>query len=344
MGAAYHGNRMPSHAYDDLRSMAANGMDLVVHMLSHTDWERHLNRMKDIVSISFDAGLDVWMDNWGIGGAPGDCSHFLGAHPEAHLIFSDGSFDPKRPCLYDPAYRQFSHDWIDAVYYTGARQIFWDEPHMPTKDVDGKKVYGCTCPACRKRYEEKYNKPMPDFADETTMEFGADSITDYFADVTEYAHAKGIKNSVCVMIGTYGMSLSQADKIAALPYMDNIGSDPYWVGAKNRDPNFDVYSYVRRESEKNIELCAKYNKESNLWVQTYNNPRGEEDDIILATEAIYDAGARNIISWGFNGSESNDYAAKNPLVTWSRYEEAVRRVKNREYDAILAEARKNYKK
>ena len=40
LGAAYHGNRMPHHAREDLRDMMHNGMDLVVHMLSHTDWDR----------------------------------------------------------------------------------------------------------------------------------------------------------------------------------------------------------------------------------------------------------------------------------------------------------------
>ncbi len=344
IGAAYHGNRMPSHAYEDLRDMVSHGMDLVVHMLSHTDWERHLERMKDIVSMSFEAGLDVWIDNWGIGGPPGDVSHFLAYHPESHMILSDGTFDRIRPCVYDPEFRKYTKEWIDAVAYTGARRIFWDEPHMPVKTADnGKKLFGCACPACRKRYEERYDRPMPEYADETTMEFGADSIADYFREMTEYSHSKGIGNSVCVMIGSYGMSLSQADKIAALPYMDNIGSDPYWVGKKNGNESFDVYSFVRSESERNLALCEKYGRDHNIWVQTYSNPRGSEEDIILAADAIYDAGARTIIAWGYNGSESNNYAAKNPLAAWSRYEDAVHRLRERDRDRILEEARKNYR-
>lgn len=37
LGMAYHGNRMPHHAKVDFEDMAANGIDTVVHMLSHTD-------------------------------------------------------------------------------------------------------------------------------------------------------------------------------------------------------------------------------------------------------------------------------------------------------------------
>ena len=59
LGAAYHGNRMPHHAYQDLSDMASHGMNLVVHMFSHTDWERHGRVMKDIVSMSSDLGLEV---------------------------------------------------------------------------------------------------------------------------------------------------------------------------------------------------------------------------------------------------------------------------------------------
>lgn len=89
-GAAYHGNRMLHHAQNDMRDMADNHMNLVVHMFSHTDWDRHSRVMKDMVEISKEAGLEVWVDNWGLGGPPGDKSFFLAIHPEAHQIYSDG--------------------------------------------------------------------------------------------------------------------------------------------------------------------------------------------------------------------------------------------------------------
>ena len=37
---------MLHHAEADFRDMAAHNMNLVVHMLSHTDWDRHKNVMK----------------------------------------------------------------------------------------------------------------------------------------------------------------------------------------------------------------------------------------------------------------------------------------------------------
>ena len=84
LGVAYHGNRMLHHAREDLRDIMNHGMDIIVHMLSHTDWDRHLERMKDMIAMSSDIGLESWVDNWGLGGPPGDKSFFLACHPEAH--------------------------------------------------------------------------------------------------------------------------------------------------------------------------------------------------------------------------------------------------------------------
>ena len=89
-GVAYHGNRFLSHAMEDMRKIAAADMDIVVHMFSHNDWERHDTVMGDMFKMTEAMGLEVWVDNWGIGGAPGEKCHFLGYHPEAHSYYGNG--------------------------------------------------------------------------------------------------------------------------------------------------------------------------------------------------------------------------------------------------------------
>ena len=89
LGVAYHGNRMLKHIREDMLDIVQHNFNLVVHMLSHNDWDRHKNIMKEIVEISQDAGLEVWIDNWGLGGPPGDKSHFLSYYPEAHQVYSN---------------------------------------------------------------------------------------------------------------------------------------------------------------------------------------------------------------------------------------------------------------
>ena len=342
LGAAYHGNRMPHHAEADLLDMAKNGMNTVVHMLSHTDWNRHLNVIRDIVEMSKAAGLESWIDNWGLAGSPGDTSHFLALYPDAHMLYSDGSLAGIYPCLYSPEYRAFSKEWIDAVDYVGGKTIFWDEPHMPVKTENGRKFYACACPRCRALFREKYGREMPEESDDDVAAFAAGAIADYFADVTAYSRSKGMVNTVCVMIGSYGISLDSSELVASLPYMDNIGSDPYWIGRKKKDPDFDVYGFVRRETEKNLALSGKHGKDHNIWIQTYSNPRGLEEDIVTATAAAYDAGARTLLAWGYYGSESNNYRAENPAVAWSTLCEAFAMIRDEDRRRRIERMRKGY--
>jgi len=340
-GAAYHGNRMPHHARNDLYDMARHNMNLVVHMFSHTDWDRHKNVMKDVVELSYEAGLEVWVDNWGLGGPPGDKSHVLALYPDSHIYYANGDMDPIRACLNSPDFRKFTKEWVDAVAYIGGKSIFWDEPHLPLKTIGGKTYASCCCPRCKKLFEAKYGKPMPEDLTPEMNEFRMDGIVGYFEEVTRYSAAKGIENIVCVMLGAHhGISLETIDRICGLDTLTNVGSDPYWVGR-----NVNPYEYVYKNTKLNLEVCERFGKDHNIWIQSFNNPRGGEEEILQAAEAAYDAGARTILAWGYYGSASNDYHAKNPEMAWARVCDGMARIWGFERDRVLSENRKrvNYK-
>ncbi len=338
LGAAYHGNRMLHHAQEDLRDIMNHGMDIVVHMLSHTDWDRHLERMKDMIRLSEDIGLESWIDNWGLGGPPGDKSFFLAYHPEAHQILSNGETDPVRACLNADSFRAFTREWIDAVGYIGGKTIFWDEPHLPVRP-DG--TYACACPVCRQKFSERYGYEMPEKMNADVYRFRLDTLASYFREVTDYSASKGIKNTVCVAPDPKtGFDPDPLGSICGAENLGNIGTDPYWIGYKDVDP----YRFVYENTKKSLELSDHFHKDHNIWIQAYGIPLGREDEIIEACEAAYDAGARTILAWGYYGSESNTYAARNPEKTWNRVCEGFRRIRDLEHDRILAEKRARYAK
>ena len=93
-----------------------------------------------------------------------------------------------------------------------------------------------------------------------------------------------------------------------------------------------------------VDMADKFGKESHIWIQGCATPRGRESEIIIATEAAYDAGARTLLSWGFRGCESNNYRAENPERSWMYTVEAMKRVKSLERDRILEENRRKYMK
>ena len=203
-----------------------------------------------------------------------------------------------------------------------------------------KLYHSCACPRCRKLFEEQYGRPMPEFADKDTADFAAAAVVDYFREMTEYSASKGMKNVVCVMLGTYGMNLDSIDLLGQLPHMDNIGSDPYWGYRDNVHP----YEFVYNGTKRNLEISAKYGKDHNIWIQAYGTPRGKEEEIVAATEAAYDAGARTILGWSYYAGISNDYGAQNAELAYRRYEEAMARIWNMERDRILEENRRLYRK
>jgi hypothetical protein len=201
-------------------------------------------------------------------------------------------------------------------------------------DGETKIVYGCCCPRCKKLFEEKYGHPMPEFLDDEAAEFRTETIVDYFKDITAYSASIGIYNTVCVMLGAnLGINLDTLDRICNIPTLQNIGSDPYWFDHNGADP----YEFLYNGAKHNVEVARRFGKDHNVWIQTFAVPRGREEEIILATDAAYDAGARTILAWGYMGSESNDYAAKDPERTWNITVEAMRRIRARERDRILAQ-------
>ncbi len=348
-GVAYHGNRMLSHAITDMKEIARADMDVVVHMLSHNDWERHDTVMKDIFKVTESYGLEVWVDNWGIGGAPGEKCHFLAYHPEAHSYYGDGIMHPYQICLNSSAYRQFVKDWLNKVVELGGKTVFWDEPFIPNVKISGTDDYysACTCPTCKKLFEDRFGKKMPIVMDADVAAFRNDTLIEFHAFITEYAHSLGLKNVICLMPHQLsGMTnenpllAMDVSKICEIPYIDNVGTDPYWVG----NPSLNPYEYVYNSTKACVGVADKYGKDHNIWIQTYRNPMGSEEEIVDAFHAAYDGGARTILTWSFMGGESNSYRADNPERTWIKTVEGSRRIKDMERDRILAENRKKYMK
>ena len=356
-GVAYHGNRMLSHAIADMNEIARADMDIVVHMLSHTDWERHNKVLKDIFRASEDAGLEVWVDNWGIGGVPGDISHFLAYHPEAHSYTGDGAMHPSQVCLNAPSYHSFVKSWIEEVASLGAKKIFWDEPMIPTKKLPASDDYfsACTCPTCKKLFEEKYGREMPSIMDADVAEFRNDTLVSYHALISSYAKQMDIESSICLMPHQLAGLKSNAtkqermmeislDRLCSIDSIDDVGTDPYWFDDPEIAKSGNPYGKVYEGAKLCVDVANKYGKKHNVWVQGFAAPRGREDEIITATEAIYDAGARTILSWGFHASESNNYRSENPTRSWQMTLEGFRRIKSMERDRLLEENRRKYKR
>ncbi len=336
-GCAYHGNRILRHVEEDMRDIVRHNMNVVVHMFSHNDWDRHYGVMKNIFDISKENGLEVWVDNWGMGGAPGDKSHFLSYYPDAHQVFNTGEVNPVQVCFNHPAYVEFTKQWIDAVYDCGADKIFWDEPYLPLDESISGGKFTCCCNNCKKLFEEAYGKPMPVELTEEILEFRKQSLVKYFQKVTAYAAGKGMENIACVMVDT----LQQTKDLLTLPHIDNFGVDPYWSYSNNyrndvtgRVLKKNPYEYVYDWTKTTSNIILPTGKDYNIWIQAHGLPAGAEEEIFEAADGAYDAGARTILGWSYRGAESNTFKCECCEAAWHVLGEAMRRIKDRNLDEL----------
>jgi hypothetical protein len=187
--------------------------------------------------------------------------------------------------------------------------------------------------------------------DEDVSKFRNDLMIEYHNFISEYAHSLGMRNVICFMPYQLAGMTKQTEKekllnfdidaICSMPYIDNVGTDPYWYSNTSIE---SPYQYNYESTKLCLAKAEQHGKDHNIWIQTYAHHRGQEEQIIEATHAAYDAGARTVLAWGYMGSESNDYAAKNPLKTWNMTVEAFKRIKAEDRDARLADLRDHYKK
>jgi hypothetical protein len=241
----------------------------------------------------------------------------------------------------------------------GGKTLFWDEPNIPHVPIPGTDDHysACTCPTCRKLFEERYGKRMPAVMDRDVSLFRNDVMIEYHNFITQYASSLGMKNIVCFMPYQLSGMRKQTEKekllnfdidaVCSMPYVDSIGTDPYWYGADTYlfgDAPQSPYEYNYNATKLCIEKANKHGKDHNIWIQGYGAPAGREEEIIEATEAAYDAGAKTILSWSYRAAESHSYRSSNVERSWLSTVEGLKRIKSMERDRILAENRKKYMK
>ena len=151
-----------------------------------------------------------------------------------------------------------------------------------------------------------------------------------------------MKNTGCIRFEqTQGISLDSIDRIISLPHFDNIGCDPYWCNIFT-EPQ-DIYDYNYSKAKIAVDAANAHGKDHNIWLQSYDFPNGREDEMLIAADTLYDAGARTIISWSFRGGESNDYRAESTDKVWNLNGEIMRRLRDRYYNELIDNLRKNRK-
>lgn len=279
--------------------------------------------MIDIVRVSHDAGLEVFLDPWGVGRVFGgeSFSLFTGEYPNCRqrLNFPEGEIRINKACLNSKIFRDAMLAWIEFAAKTGAEGVFWDEPHLffgEFKPLFGgvkRDIWGCTCERCMNIFQTTYGYEMPvDFADDVKS-FRQATIVDFLEYLANEASGRGLKNALCLFpVADPRYGIYDWGKAAMIKNVDIFGSDPYWYGY-----NRNVVEFVGSISREVITLSQKYDKEPQIWIQGYRVPANREGEILTAIDVAYDSGIRNIATWSFEGTDCMTYVrSERPDIVW----------------------------
>jgi hypothetical protein len=308
VATSYFGNRILRHVRADVRRLRQQSFDIVVHTFSENDLRFYQKTVRDIVEVTREAGMRVWIDPWGVGGIFGGEAFSDAAlhHRDWLQVAANGDKVPAC-CPSNPGFQSFMREWTDAALETGADAVFWDEPHFYSDEKEG---LGCYCKHCR------------DIA-----ESGKSAIGSFLVEICVRVKNRDRKNVVCVLPAT--LERKEAldwIEISTLGNVMNLGSTPFW-GMQRTDPEKHV-ALIGREL---LAVASRAGVETHLWIQGFRIPAGREDEIRRSTIAAGELGINVIAIWGFDACESmSSLACERPQIAWAAFLKAIRQLRDRE--------------
>jgi hypothetical protein len=323
VGAAYFGSRIPRHVGADMERLAELGFTGVLHTFSENDLAWYRGTMTELVGLSHDAGLEVQIAPWGLGGLFGGEADttFAARHPGSAQVLADGRPVPAA-CPNHEATRAFVREWIDAAVATGADHIFCDEPHWVHPEHFGleKDAWGCRCNGCRARFRERQGTDMPEQFTPEVRAFREDGLVDFIGAFVEYVHRRGARAAVCLLPLTGGRhGIRDWSRVAALPGLDTFGTDPYWKAfGEPAEP------FVRRYAQRVVSLAAAHGVRPQLWIQGFRLDRADFDDVRTAVRVAREEGIEDLWVWGFEAcGHMSALAGDDPPGLWATLVDAI---------------------
>ena len=325
-GISYFGNRIQDHfAKIDLLDIVDHGCTYIVHTFSENDLQYYRGSLKAMVAATHQAGLEAYIDPWGVGGVFGGeaYSNFVPRNPDTWQVKSDGSPTPMA-CLNDSTFREFMHGWVDAAAEIGADVVFWDEPHLYAGTAAGGNEWTCFCSVCRELFHSKFGADMPSALTSEVAAFREDTVVDFLAEMCAYAKSNGMGNAVCLIPFDDGVhGVTHWEKIASIPGLDILGVTPFWQFFQQ-----DQDIFVAHFAEKVVTLSHTHALESQLWLQAFLVPSGTEAELARTAEIAIEAGVQNIAAWGFRGCDyMSSLRSERPEEVWRVIGEVFRRLR-----------------
>lgn len=301
-GVAYFGHHDPRHLTTDLREMAGLGLDDVLLAAQENDFIHFPGKLQHTARIARDLGLRPIAIFWGalnlFGG--GRSSHYLLEHRDAAQVSLDGTIK-SGGCYVNPGCVNLIKEMIDTIAGLGYQGYFVDEP-LPLSD--------CFCRSCREKYEELHGGDLAAASASQQEAFREECVIAYVRTVADHCKAKHPDLEVFCCLTPWNQSLWEP--VAAIPGLDNLGTDLYWVN-EERDVE-EMTPLVRRMQG----ICAAGGKHHHEWLQCWLAFRGYEERILKQGSVLVRERPDALYVWGWQGQLGTAEACEDPALAWSK--------------------------
>ena len=312
LGVTYLGNRFVRHyAERDLPEIVEAGCDYVVHTFSEYDLAFHTGEVGALVDATRQAGLEAWLDCWGLGGlfAGEAFSGLLLGHPESWQVRPGGERVPVA-CPNALAFRELLQTWVEAAADAGADAVFFDDPLAPGE---------CACDNCkevRPAFLEAHEPGSGGPQDRRT--FQQWSLGRLMEDACASARGLGLRTAVGVLPGP-----GLPEQLAAARAADVVAVSPLW-----RAHGQPVSPYVYDACAAVAAACHDSRQEPMAWLQAFSIPANRENEITQAAEAMVAAGIANVSTWCYRaGEQMTAIRSEQPQRAWETVVAAYRSLK-----------------
>jgi hypothetical protein len=303
LGVSFHGPRQLEHVSRDLEELAAAGASVVVLCVTEEALAYRYRGVSDGVAAARAIGLETLVDLWGALGIFGGevVSFAVARDPGIRQRLSDGTLVPAA-CPNHPRTGEWLDRWLDVVAATGAHGILWDVPHLWVPGADAwtpaaRDAWSCACPSCTDAWSQHRHGapdgPMPERLTPDLLRFRRSSLTGLLGAAFAQAHAAGLANVLTVLpVEDDEPDALPFDDLAALPFVQGLGTEPYWV-ARGRT----VRPYVRRWSGRVVRAVRPHHARSHVWVSLRGIPRGAAADLDVAVADAAAEGVDDLFVW-----------------------------------------------
>jgi hypothetical protein len=302
IGVAYFGHHHPRHLTTDLQEMSRLGLDDVLLAAQENDFVYFPGKLQHTARIASDLGLRPIAIFWGalnlFGG--GRSSQHLLDHPSSMQIGLDGA-PLGAGCYVNPACVGLIREMIDTVAGHGFEGYFIDEPG-PLRE--------CYCLSCRAAFEAKHGGDLAAAPSEVQEAFRRECVVDYVRTIAEYCKTKHPGLEVMCCITPWHAFLW--DAIAAIPALDNLGTDLYWVNEEREVE--EMTPSVQRMRD----LCARHGKRHHEWLQCWLAFRGSEHRILEQGKILLRERPDSLYVWGWQGQIGSAEACEDPSLAWAK--------------------------